>query len=708
MATEKKDIKSDILWRVGVVFLAFLVFGFAVLFKIVYLDLVKSEDLLKKSISFSYKDMIINPNRGDIKSSDGSLLATTLPKYEIHMDLKTPAITQNIFDKNIDSLAFCLSRLFGDKSISKYKQDLIKARKMGNRYFLLKRNVSYPQLKKLEQFPILRKGKYKGGLIVEEKSRREKPFELLASRTIGFLIENSDKEKYGYVGLERAYDNYLKGEKGISLIRRISNHRVMPVEEEVAPKDGLDLITTIDIRFQDIVENELKKTLLKHNADYGTAILMEVATGNVKAIANLEMGIKGKYVESYNYAIGTSIEPGSTFKLASLVVALEDGLINLTDTIDIENGRKKYYDRWMKDDHKGERYVTVQEAFEHSSNVGISKIIVENYQDDPRRFIERLYNMNLNQKLGLEIKGEGTPLIKYPDDESWSGVSLPWMSTGYELQLTPLQLLAFYNAIANNGKLLKPHFVSEIQEHGKTVKSFSPEVLNSSICSKSTIKKAHKLLRGVVENGTARNINSKNLALSGKTGTAQIANKNSGYKSGSSVTYSASFVGFFPSDNPKYSCIVLVNNPKQGGFYGSGVAAPVFKNIANKVYAMSIDIISPINEKENQNQIPMNIVGEKEDMLTIVDYTHFNNQTKLENSNWVIAYADDSTLYVKDKFIATNRIPDVRGLGLKDAIFILENIGLNVKVYGKGKVRQQSLPVGQGFTKGERIVIELS
>lgn len=708
MAKEKGDIKSDILWRVGVVFLAFSLFGLAIFFKIIYLDIAKSEELLAKSVSFSYKDIIITPNRGDIKSDDGSLLATTLPKYEIHMDLKTPSITQKIFDSNIDSLAYELSRLFGDKSISKYKQDLTNARKMGNRYFLLKRNVSFPQLKKLEKFPILRKGKYKGGLIVLEQFKREKPFELLASRTVGFLIENANKDKYGYVGIERAYDTYLKGEKGISVIRRISNNRVMPVEEEVAPEDGSDVITTIDIRFQDIVEDELMKSLEKHKADYGTAVLMEVETGKIKAIANLEKNLKDKYVESYNHAIGTSIEPGSTFKLASLIVALEDGLIKLTDTIDIENGKKKYYDRWMKDDHDGERFITVQEVFEHSSNVGVSKIIVDNYKNNPRRFIERLYKMNLNEKLGIEIKGEGSPLIKYPDDETWSGVSLPWMSIGYELRLTPLQILAFYNAIANNGKLLKPYFVTEIQKHGKVVKSFSTEVLNPSICSKSTINKAHKLLRGVVEEGTAKSINSKNLAISGKTGTAQIANKSMGYKSKAGVTYSASFVGFFPSDNPKYSCIVVVNNPRQRGFYGSGVAAPVFKNIANKVYAMSLDIINPINEEENMIQIPLSLSGDKEDVLTIVDYTNFHNQYKMGTSNWLMAHADDSTLYIKDKFIATNRIPDVRGLGLKDAIFILENVGLSVKVYGRGKVRKQSLPVGQGFSKGERIVIELS
>lgn len=707
MGKEKGNIKSDILWRVGVVFVIFILFGSAVLLRIIYLDLVKKDELLSKSKAFTYKDIIISPNRGDIRSSNGSLMATTLPKYEIRMDLKIPTITQDIFNSNVDSLSIQLSNLFGDKSVSKYKNDFITAYKKGERYFLIKRNVSYPELQKIKSFPILRRGKYKGGLIVIEKSKREKPFDLLASRTVGFLIDKNN-EKRGYVGIERAFDEYLKGEKGIAVVRRISNNRVMPVDEEVAPIDGSDVITTIDIRFQDIVEQELHNALIKHNADYGTVVLMEVNTGQIKAIANLKKNSKDKYVESYNHAVGTSIEPGSTFKLASLIVALEDGFVNLSDTIDIENGKKQYYDRWMKDDHETENLSTVQTVFEQSSNVGISKIIAENYKEEPRRFIERLYNMNLNEKIGLKIKGEASPLIKYPDDESWSGVSLPWMSIGYELQLTPIQILNFYNAIANDGKMVKPYFVSEIQSHGKIVKQFSTEIINPSICSKSTITKAHKMLRGVVENGTARNINSKELLISGKTGTAQLANKNIGYRSETGISYSASFVGFYPSDKPKYSCIVVVNNPKRAGFYGSGVAAPIFKKIANKVYAMSLDIINPINNSIDKTQIPYRLTGYKDDILNIVDLTKFHSKRNIENSNWLMASADDSTLYIKDKFIANNRIPDVRGLGLRDAIFILENAGLRVKVYGKGRVRKQSLKVGQGFTKGERIVIELA
>ncbi|MBN2669704.1 MAG: transpeptidase family protein [Bacteroidales bacterium] len=707
MSVKARNIKSDIMWRVGLVFISFVLFAALVVGRIFYLNLFMSQELLEKSAKFSNKDVIIMPNRGDIKADDGSLLATTLPKYELRMDMKSPAITQDIFDSNVDSLAWMLFWLFKDKSYAKYKSDLITARKRSNRYFLLQNNVSYPQLKKAKTFPILRKGQYKGGLIIVEKSKREKPFDMLAARTIGFLIEDKQNERKGFVGLERAYDDFLRGEKGVSLIRRISNNRVMPISEEVPPVDGADIITTINPRFQDIVETELLSAMQKHDADYGTAVLMEVKTGAVKAIANLEKNIRGDFSESYNHAIGTSIEPGSVFKLASLIVALEDGVVKLTDSIDTEGGRKKYYDRVMIDDHEGDGVITVQQAFEHSSNVAISKIIVQNYQNDPRRFVERLYKMNLNEKLGLKIKGEGMPLIKYPDDPTWSGVTLPWMSTGYEIHLTPLQVLAFYNAVANDGRLVRPYFVSEIEKHGKVIKSFGTEVINPSICSKPTIAKAKQLLRGVVENGTAQNINSEILPISGKTGTAQIANRSTGYISESGISYNVSFVGYFPSDDPQYSCIVVVNNPKRAGFYGSSVAAPVFKKIANKVYAMSLDAVPSIKQKEFQAQVPYRMHGHKSDIDYIVGFNKILNQDKTEQYGWVRATAKDSTLVIIDKFIATSRVPDVKGLGLKDAVFILENAGLVVVTYGKGHVKKQSLPVGQGFSKGERIVLEL-
>ena len=705
MAKKQENIKSDIMWRIGVVFVLFIFFGLAVVAKIVYLNISDKSTLLEKSKQLSYKDLEVIPKRGDIKSINGRLLATTIPYYSIHMDTNTPSITNELFRENIDSLALCLSQLFKDKTASEYTKILRKARKKKKRYFLIHRNVTFPQLKKLQKFPIFRLGKYKGGLIIEGNDKRKKPFNLLASRTIGSISFNASGEKVGHSGLERAYDSYLRGEKGLQVIRRISGGRYMPVEQEVAPINGSEIISNINIKFQDIVEDELQKNLIKHDADFGTVVLMETKTGAIRAIANLKKNEDGTYQERLNYAVGTSIEPGSTFKLASLIVALEDGKVKLNDSVDTRGGKVKYYNKVMKDSHEeGYGIITIQEAFEKSSNVGISKMIYKNYKNDPRAFVERLYNMNLNQKTGIEFKGEGIPLIRYPGDEGWSGLSLPWMSIGYEIKLTPLQILTFYNAVANNGEMLKPLFVHQIKQNDKIIKTFNKEVLNPSICSKSTIENAQKALRGVVERGTAKAIDDKNLPIAGKTGTAQVANKNLGYKTKEGKTYSVSFAGYFPANKPKYSCIVVINNPKKNGYYASQVAAPLFKKIANKIYAFSTQI-SPNKKSEIK---PPYLTGKKDDVFNILQACKINYTDKSNESEWVKTNTKDTLLFVKDKYIAADRIPNVKGLGLKDALFILENKGLKVKVYGKGKVKKQSLPPGQGFNKGERIVLELN
>ncbi len=718
MTKTKGNIKEQILTRVRWFFLFSVLIGITVFLRIIYLNVFRSEELLEKSKKFSELNVIIPANRGDILSENGKLLATSLPKYEIRLDLVV--VPKDTLSKYINHLAKNLSDYFQDKTAAEYKENIVSAHKNRNRYYLLKRDLTFPQLKVLEQFPIFNKGKYKGGFIVIERTHREKPFGELASRTLGYtaFIEKQDQQaktnpkrkekKTGRVGLERTYEDNLQGTDGFSVLRRLSFRRVMPVEEEIEPIDGADIVTTLNVPFQDIVESELRKGLQKHDADFGTAVLMEVASGKIKAIANLKKIEEGNYREKYNYAIGELLEPGSTFKLMSLMVALEDGVIQLKDSVDVEKGKKKYYDRTMEDSHLGDNWMTVQQAFEKSSNVGVSKLIVENYKQQARSFIERLYSMHLDKKTGVKIKGEGVPFIKYPDDDSWSGVSLPWMSIGYELLMTPLQVLTFYNAVANNGVMMKPFLVSKIQKGGDVLERFEPQVLNPSICSKKTIKKAQKLLRGVVENGTATNINNKKLSISGKTGTAQIANKNIGYKSGR-IAYNCSFVGYFPSENPQYSCIVLVSHPRRGGYYASTTAAPIFRKIADKVYASSLSLLKTVNDKEqnNQQKIPHKISGKKEDVFCILKYLNTDIQNKTETSTWVNVSEQQDQLEAKDRFINQGNMPDVRGLGLKDALFILENRGLNVKIYGKGKVRKQSLPVGSRIKKNQRVVLEL-
>ncbi len=709
MTEENKNIRKDLIWRVNFVYFLILLFAFAIIGRILFIQVIQKDIWETKAQELSRKDIIVQPNRGDITSADGKLLVSSVPHYEVHMDLKSNALTNDIFEQNIDSLAWCLSNLFRDKSKKEYKRRLINARKLGKRYYLIKRNISYTELKKLKKFPIYRRGKYKGGIIIEQHNKRIKPFGSMASRTLGYLIDNNKGERIGRVGLEGAYNKELKGKEGLILKQKLSGGVWMEIDGgvQVEPEDGKDLVSTIDVRLQDVAQNALLSQLQKQEAHHGTAVLMEVATGEIKAIVNLSRGTDGKYREKFNYAVGAATEPGSTFKLASLMVALEDGVVDITDSIDTYNGVIEYYGVKMKDSHTGLGKITVKRALEESSNVAVSQIINENYKKNPEKFIQRLYGLGLNQKLNLKIRGEGKPEIKYPGSKSWSGLSLPWMSIGYETKLTPLQILTFYNAVANNGVMIKPHFVTKIKYHGKTIKEIKGEIINPSICSESTLKKVQEMLKGVVEEGTARSLKNNNYTIAGKTGTAQVANLNKGYKNNKgNKTYQASFVGYFPADKPKYSCIVVVNSP-QKSIYGSQVAGPVFKEIADKVYATSLDMI------DNNNK----------DYVETVPYSRNSNKIDLENvfSSLNIPYRENC----KDDWVATvnagdlvalneidyinneNLVPNLKGMGLKDVIYLLENRGLKVSVDGYGTVAWQSIPAGRKFNEGEKIRIVL-
>lgn len=695
------------------VYIFTIVIGVLIFSRIIYLQFIDDQQWEQKAYDLTEKTLIIEPNRGDICAIDGRLLSTSVPFYEIRMDLKASGITKESFNNNIDSLAYCLHNLFNDKSANEYKVELVNARKRGSRYHLIKRKVSYSQLKKLKTFPLFRLGQNKGGIICIQNDRREKPFIELASRTIGFLYESENGKKDGKVGIESAFNHDLRGVQGIRLMQRLSGNVWMPInsENEVEPKDGNDVFTTIDVNFQDVAETALLKQLNIHGAQYGTVVLMEVETGEIRAIANLAKDSSGVYRETYNYAIGASTEPGSTFKLASLMVALEDGYVNLNDSIETGDGTIKYYDLTLKDSHHGGYgKISVKDVFAFSSNVGISKIITKSYNSNPQRFIDRLSRMNFMDYLNIEIKGEGRPYIKYPTDSNWYGTTLPWMSVGYELKLTPLHILTFYNAVANNGKMVKPMFVKEIKYHGKTIKHFEPEVINSSICSYETIKKAKEALESVVEYGTARNLKNENFKIAGKTGTAQIANLKHGYKSNSKVTYQASFVGYFPADNPKYSCIVVVNSPSNSVYYGNLVAGPVFKEIADKVYATSLEI-HPNYGEENNKLIASNPAiksGYLKDLDALLKELNIKNFKKETSSDWIVVNHYDSIIKIQNRIISDKHIPNVKGMGLKDALFILENAGLKVRVKGKGKVEKQIPDVSSPFRRNDEVTIELS
>lgn len=699
-----KNVKTDILWRVYLVYFGMLLFGLAIILKVIQIQFVEGNELLAKAQKQSMKYFMVEAIRGNICADDGSLLATSVPIFNIRMDVASPLITNTEFNNNVGELSKKLANLFGDKTSYQYKKNLIQARRRGNRYYLIKRNVTYEQLKKLRTFPIFEKGKYHGGLIITPKVKRAKPFNYLAARTLGY----ENKKENLHVGLEGAYSKYLDGKEGRQLRKRINSGDWKPVydENEVEPKDGKDIITTIDIDIQDVAESSLLEHLITNKAAWGCAVLMEVQTGEIKAIANLKRNADGSYSETYNYAIGYSGEPGSTFKLASLMAAIEDGYYDLDDTIDIGKGYVVYHGLTVRDTHfGGNSKMTVRETLEHSSNVGVSKLIYKAYKKNPQKYIDRLYSFHLKEPLGIEIPGEAKPYIKDTKSKSWSAVSLPFMSYGYELQLTPLQILNFYNTVANNGTMVKPMLVKEIKQGGKIIEKFEPSIIDNSICSSRTIEMAKEMLEGVVQNGTAQSLKKSPFKIAGKTGTAQIAKPGGGYDK---KNYNASFVGYFPANAPKFSCIVVVSKPSTGRYYASSVAVPVFRDIANKVYATNLDIQVDQEFIADNISLPAYATGYEDELEMVYKKLNISLDSASSNSEWAVSVKADSVIRLKTKIIKENTIPNVKGMGARDAIYVLENIGLKVKIEGRGFVKSQSVLPGTRVTKGREIILKLS
>ena len=701
-----KKEKKDLMWRMYLVYFLVCLFSLSILAKVGHIQFIEGSELRERAENLTTGYKKIEAVRGNIYAEDGSLLATSIPIYEVRMDVNSDAITDQIFYSSVDSLAYCLSDLFEDRTHMEYRDDLVKARKKGERYHLIQRKVKYTELKKLKTFPLFRKGRFKGGLIFEQKNKRKKPFEVLAARTIGY-----DREGIHPVGLEGAYKDYLQGIQGRRLMKKISGGVWMPIsdENEIEPKDGSDIYTTIDINIQDVAENALYKQLKLQEADHGCVVLMEVSTGEIKAIANLKRNENGNYYEGYNYAIGESTEPGSTFKLAVLITVLEDGYAKLDDLIDTEGGKKRYYDRTMYDTHDYGK-ITLKEAFEYSSNIAFAKTVVANYTDNPKHFIDRLKSMGLNEKHGIEIAGEGRPMIKDVDDETWSGITLPWMAHGYEVLQTPLQILTFYNAIANNGKMVKPKFVKNVSERGRVIKEIPTEVIKESICSDETIKQVKVALEGVVENGTAKNLKAAAYKIAGKTGTAQIFNEKYGYKYESRASHQASFVGYFPADNPKYSCIVVVNAPSRNVYTGNLVAGPIFKEVADKIYSKSLEIHKELKPQSYSaySAIPYSKHGYYEDLNDVFNHLKVETKVLTNNPELVRTQTTDSIVKIKPKKLVPNLVPDVIGMGIKDALYLLENRGLKVKFTGVGSVKEQSLKAGTRIRKDAIIQLELA
>jgi len=705
-----KDVKKSILMRVYLVYLGILLFAMAILGRVIYIQSFESASLMAQAKKQELSWFDVEAIRGNICSDDGTLLATSIPIFDIRMDVCTDSLTDEIFRRNVDSLAFSLSALFRDRTPAQYREELLEARKNKERYFLIKRKITYPELTELRRFPIFRRGKYKGGLIVIPHYQRELPYKDLAKRTIGF--ENMDESNRVFVGLEGFFSQYLQGVTGKRLMRRIGNGAWVPLdlENELEPQNGDDIITTIDINIQDLAERALMKELLADSADHGCMVVMEAETGYVKAIANLKRVGRNRYEEEYNYAIGESTEPGSTFKLVSFLVALEDGKFDLATPVSTGNGETYYSGRKISDSHRGGYgTITARQVFEKSSNVGTSKLIVNAYGAHPQQYIDGIYKLGIQNQLDLQISGEGRPNIKDTKNKYWSKLSLPWISIGYEVAMTPLQLLTLYNAVANNGTMVKPLLVKEIRRNGQVIERYGTEVINPAISSPATIAKVKQMLQGVVEEGTATNIRNSVYKIAGKTGTAQVAMNNKGYgNTGGSVQYKGSFVGFFPAEDPKYSMIVVINNPKKGKYYGASIAGPVFKEVADQLYARNPGIRVAAVKDTLSPFLPPAKAGQREEIEHLYEelgiYTHSVNPT----AQWARPVVNGQSISLLPETVTMGIMPSVIGMGLKDAIYLLEKNGLRVIVQGKGVVVRQSVEPGIAVPRGTEVMLEMN
>ncbi|MBN2667440.1 MAG: transpeptidase family protein [Bacteroidales bacterium] len=703
-------VRDEIVFRSGVVYLVLILCGVALIVQIIVLQYVQKGRWSELSEKYVFKTAEMPANRGDILARDGRLLASSVPYYSIYMDTRSSGMSGETWTNGIDGLCQGLSRYLGVRSASGWKSVITAARKRGDRYFLIQKRVDYATLKKIKELPIFREGQFRGGLVAQPENRRVLPNNELAARTIGYLNQGTEGTR---VGLEGSFDKELAGKSGMVVKQRLTGGDWITVNngERIEARDGNDIQTTIDVDLQDVASSALEKQLRRHNAHHGCAVLMEVSTGDVRAIANLERADDGSYHETYNYAIAESTEPGSTFKLAALMAAIEDGVVDTGDIVDTGDGTVRYYNKIIRDTKEGGYgKITVKEVFEYSSNVGTSIIINRNYKDNPKAFVNRLYAMKLNQPLNVQIKGEGKPLIRYPGDKFWSGLSLPMMSHGYEVQMTPLQTLTFYNAVANNGKMMRPRFVTAILDNGSVVKSFGTEVIINSIASRSTIRKARAMMEGVVEKGTAINLKNPEYRIAGKTGTAQIAMNNQGYRR--KITYQASFVGYFPAENPLYSCIVVVNAPSNGVYYGNIVAGSVFKEISDKVYATTFyrdyrAENNPEKEKEMKGLVPEAGNGLRADINEVLGELDVRYR-KTSKEEWVATRESGDTIRLVGLDVRKGLVPDVRGMSLRDAVYLIENAGLKVKYSGKGRVLRQSPQHGARVYEGSVVSLDMN
>lgn len=704
----KIDPKKDVLWRVFLVYFIVVAVGIWVIFSIIHIQVKEKDELLEQASKRELKIRDEKAHRGNVISKNGTLLATSVPRYSIYFD--PVSVKSDLFDSEVTQLADSLSRLLKNKSKQQYVSYLKDARAKKRRYVKIANKVSVADYKRMQKFPIFREGKNKGGFISERSYVRELPYGELAARTIGYVREEEDI----FVGLEGAYNESLKGSDGKQLVRRINGNFWMPMpsSENVEPVNGDDVYTSIDIEIQDVAENALKKCLIENDALQGCVVLMDVKSGFVEVMASLSYNEKkNEYEEAYNFALRHNVEPGSTFKAITMCALLEnDPDFNIDRKLQLgTTDYKVFYRRTMRDSHRvtdEDGYSTVRNAFEQSSNIAFATLVEEAFLENPQRYIDLIYKTKINEPLNLDIKGEAKPDIKTTADKRWSKLSLPWMSIGYEVMMTPIQILTFYNAIANDGVMVKPQFVREIR-HGNEVKQvFDTIVINERIASERTIETLQTLLKGVVQNGTAKNMSKLGFSVAGKTGTAQISQGSSGYNK---KNYTATFVGYFPADNPKYSCIIVVSNPSGKRYYGSSVSGPVFKELAEKVYATRLGVVDENGEYQaNCNSFTTPSMVYFNDFLDYCNMENISFVDNVEDNEWISVEQTDDEVFVNSVEFEENIVPNVKGMNITDAVFVLESMGWKVKFDGYGKVKSQSVKPDTELRKGSVINLVLS
>lgn len=703
----KIDPKNDVLWRVFLVYFIVVAVGVWIVLAIANIQLRQKDELLEKASKRELKIRDEKAHRGNVISKNGTLLATSVPRYSIYFD--PVSVKSELFQRDVDQLADSLSRLLKNKSKQQYVSYLKDSRAKKKRYVKIANKVSVADYKRMQKFPIFKEGKNKGGFIAERSYVRELPYGELAARTIGYVREEEDI----FVGLEGAYNDNLKGCDGKQLVRRINGNFWMPMPsaENMEPINGDDVYTSIDIEIQDVAENALKKCLIENDALQGCVVLMDVKSGFVEVMASLSYNEKkNEYEEAYNFALRHNVEPGSTFKAVTMLTLLENNPdLDIDDKLQLgTTDYKVFYRRTMRDSHRvtdENGYSTIRNAFEQSSNIAFATLVEDAFSDNPQRYIDLIYQTKINEPLNLDIKGEAKPDIKTTKDKRWSKLSLPWMSIGYEVMLTPIQILTFYNAIANNGVMVKPQFVKEIRHSNEVKQVFDTIVINERIASERTISTLQTLLKGVVQNGTAKSMSKLGFSVAGKTGTAQISQGSAGYNK---KNYTATFVGYFPADNPKYSCIIVVSNPRGKRYYGSSVSGPVFKELAEKIYATRLGVVDETGEYQADcNSFTDASMVYFNDFLDYCNMENIPFVDNVENNEWVSVKQTDDEIFVNSVEFEDNIVPNVKGMNISDAVYLLESKGWKVRFDGYGKVKSQSVKAGSELRKGSVINLTL-